>query len=404
MKILALNDDEIGGGAAQLFQRTNAILRQAGHEVIAVTGDSIEPARPANRIRRELQTNLRQLHHPALLGYLAELLAKHPVEIAHVHNVHDRLSPQVFPFLKRRGIPIVYQVNDYHFFCNTHYAYNWRLDQPCKRCLGGNAFWAFRYGCVNYVRKGRADQAVLQGLTRLGLQMTKPWRAVDLFLVTSQQAAALLSEWGVDASRQYRIFNAVRMEEFEGPSTIGEEIVFYGASLRNKGVDTFLSALEYLEPGSRIGVYLIGLSPDLEARLRACAERRHLQVRIDSSVRWQNGLRGRVASARAVVVPSQWWVTSENVVYEAMLLGKPVIVSRMGGNAELVEHGKTGFLFEPRNGQELAKYMNLLSSDRALAEDLGRTAGARSRERFAETQLLKRLGGAYARAQELAGR
>lgn len=44
-----------------------------------------------------------------------------------------------------------------------------------------------------------------------------------------------------------------------------------------------------------------------------------------------------------------------NVVLEAMGQGIPVIATNVGGNKELIEDGKTGFLLEPKNSEQLAK-------------------------------------------------
>lgn len=393
MRVLSINDEPEAGGAAAIFRRTNRLLRQAGHEVVEVTGHSLEPS--------PFPANIRLVYDPRLIAHLSRILDRTKVDVAHVQNLHGRLSTQVFPFLKRRGIPIVYQVNDYFFFCNSYVAYNRRLDQPCKRCIKGNVLPAVRYGCVNNLGSPRVDRALVQALMRLALRAANPWKAVDLFLVTGEQTAALLEEWGVARTRQWRIFNPMVSEEFTGPSILGDEVVFYGACVPSKGTETFLTALEHVDPACRLGVYLTGMGADYEARLRAVAERRGLSVRADSTLRWQNGLKERVASARAVVVPSQWWVTSESVVYEGLLMGKPVIVSRAGGNAELVDHGETGFLFEPRDARALARYIMLLSTDRDLASRMGAEAAARSRERFTEAAFVERLEAAYrhARAQ-----
>ena len=394
MRVLSINDEPEAGGAAAIFRRTNRLLRQAGHDVIEVTGDSLPPS--------QLPAEIRLVHDPRLIAHLSRILDGAQADVAHVQNVHGRLSTQVLPFLKRRGVPIVYQVNDYFFFCNSYVAYNRRLDAPCKRCINGNMLWAVRYGCVNNLGVGRLGRALLQAGTRLALRWLNPWQHVDLFLVTGEETAVLLEEWGVGRARQRRILNPMVSEEFAGAKALGDEVVFYGACLPNKGSETFLAALEHVDPACRLGVYLTGMSPDYEARLRAVAERRGLRVRADSTLRWQHGLRERVAESRAVVVPSQWWVTSESVVYEGMLMGKPVIVSRAGGNAELVDHGETGFLFEPRDAKALARYMTLLSTDQTLASRMGAAAGARSRTRFAEDLFVRSLEGAYQEAMRCA--
>jgi glycosyltransferase involved in cell wall biosynthesis len=43
------------------------------------------------------------------------------------------------------------------------------------------------------------------------------------------------------------------------------------------------------------------------------------------------------------------------VVVEGMLSGNPVIGSAAGGVLEIIEHGKTGWLFEPGNADALAR-------------------------------------------------
>ena len=419
MRILALNDDLLGGGAAQLFRRTNELLQRAGHDVVAVTGDDLEPtASPAasvssvpprglsrlfrdlRRVPAEVRSNVRHLYFPRLIEHVSRRLEDRPVDVAHIHNLHGRLSTHIFSWLKAHRIPAVYQVNDYYFFCNSYFAYNRRLDSPCKRCLSGNALWAARYGCVSYLSPNRLGKALPQALRRMALNAARPWRHVDLFFATSDQAVTLLQEWGVPQEKCWKIFNPMRLEEFDLPSAIGDEVVFYGSCLPNKGTETFIRALEHVQSGARIGVYLMGLTPDYERRLRAAAQRRGLHLRVDGSVRWQNGLRSLVASARAVVVPSQWWVTSENVVYEAKLLGKPVIVSRIGGNTELVKADQTGFFFEPGDAKELARYVNLLVQDRDLAEQMGRQSARWAREQFADALFLRRLEAGYQAAIE----
>ena len=44
---------------------------------------------------------------------------------------------------------------------------------------------------------------------------------------------------------------------------------------------------------------------------------------------------------------------SPNVIYEAMLYGKIVVASRVGGIPELIENGYTGLLFQRGNTEDL---------------------------------------------------
>ena len=71
-------------------------------------------------------------------------------------------------------------------------------------------------------------------------------------------------------------------------------------------------------------------------------------------------LKELVANSAFVIVPSELYENCSMVVLESMALGKPIIGSRVGGIPEQIEDGRTGFLFEMGNAEELAKNMELL--------------------------------------------
>jgi glycosyltransferase involved in cell wall biosynthesis len=72
----------------------------------------------------------------------------------------------------------------------------------------------------------------------------------------------------------------------------------------------------------------------------------------------------------ALVVPSVWHEPSGRVISEAYAYGVPVIGSRRGGIPELIEEGRTGFLFDPDRPDDLVQKMRTFTADRALAESM----------------------------------
>lgn len=69
-----------------------------------------------------------------------------------------------------------------------------------------------------------------------------------------------------------------------------------------------------------------------------------------------------------------------NTVLEAMATGLPLVVTRAGGNPELVVDGATGFLFPPRDVQALAQHLAKLVE----SPDLRRSFGEKARQRVVE--------------------
>lgn len=95
------------------------------------------------------------------------------------------------------------------------------------------------------------------------------------------------------------------------------------------------------------------------------------------SVAYQNlGLYYRNADVFVSPTRQDTWGVA---VLEAMAFGKPVLCSKHAGSRQLVAHGKNGFIFDPTDTQQLARYMAKFIDDPYLAKRLG----ARSLEKMA---------------------
>jgi glycosyltransferase involved in cell wall biosynthesis len=82
------------------------------------------------------------------------------------------------------------------------------------------------------------------------------------------------------------------------------------------------------------------------------------------------------ASADAFVYASET-ETMGNVILEAMACGCPVVAPRAGGIPGLVEHGKTGMLYEPRCLEEAVRFTRQVLAEGPFRADL--VAAARDR-------------------------
>lgn len=83
---------------------------------------------------------------------------------------------------------------------------------------------------------------------------------------------------------------------------------------------------------------------------------------------------------------------------EAMASGKPVVATLVGGNPELIDHGKTGFLVQPEDARDLAANLLKLLSDPRTMQQFGRQAAERVRQHFSMGQMVDRYRNIYARS------
>jgi glycosyltransferase involved in cell wall biosynthesis len=160
-----------------------------------------------------------------------------------------------------------------------------------------------------------------------------------------------------------------------------------------KGLETLLdafAAVRDIEPGMKLAV--VGSGPclaDLQERAAALGISRHC-VFEPATPRVADWLRG----IDIFVLPSVSEALS-NSLMEAMACGCSVAASRVGGNPELVAHGETGMVFEPRDAAGLAQTLRLLIGEPALRRDLACNAARAIAGRFSLAAAARRMGEIY---------
>ena len=102
-----------------------------------------------------------------------------------------------------------------------------------------------------------------------------------------------------------------------------------------------------------------------EIRELADAPRIHLRGRYDN-----DRVAEVFAEIDALIVPSIWYENSPLAIHEAFLSRTPVITSDAGGMAELVEHEKSGLLFEMGDSVSLREAMARVAEEGGLLERL----------------------------------
>ena len=145
-------------------------------------------------------------------------------------------------------------------------------------------------------------------------------------------------------------------------------ILFVGRLVEQKDVATLLRAMARL--GEPRGVLIIAGTGPLRQVLEAQAAVRG----VGGSVHFlgqRDDTPALMSAADMVVLPSLVEGLS-NVVLESMMCGRTVIASRTGGNVELVEHERTGLLFDVGDDASLALCMRRLVDDPGLRAALGR--------------------------------
>jgi len=131
---------------------------------------------------------------------------------------------------------------------------------------------------------------------------------------------------------------------------------YIGSILRTKGVHVIIDATRMLEKyKDRFQVFIFGGGDEFyTSQLKEKAKGSNIEFKGRYS---PNEINKVLSYIDVGIIPSIWEEIAGIVVSEFKLSKTPIIASRIGGIPEAVEHGVNGFLFEPGNAEELAKYM-----------------------------------------------
>jgi glycosyltransferase involved in cell wall biosynthesis len=334
MKILQIhNRYQIAGGEDVVVASEQKLLA-AHHDVLSytVSNDGIRGIR--GKLDTALHTHYSKRQKQALGRYLAE----HKPDVAHVHNFFPVLTPAIYDACIEAGVPVVQTLHNYRTLCAN--ALLMRDGRICERCVKGSPYWGAYYGCYRDSRLG--SLVVAHSVAYHRRQAT--WQTkVDRFIALTEFGRQKFVSAGFPANKisVKPNFAEEPLEDGFKPLPRQPFALFVGRLSEEKGLGTLLQAWESVDFALKIvgGGELPATAP---ANVRFLGKQTKAQVY------------GLMQQAQFLVMPSEWYETFGLVLIEAFANGLPVICSRLGGMAEIVEDNVTGLHFEAGNADDLA--------------------------------------------------
>lgn len=368
------------GGEDAVVALEVELLRKAGVEVKLFTVDNREAG--LGSLAGRLRVGLRARRSRGAARRVAEFLAAHPIDLAHVHNFFPLLTPALHELLHARGIPVVQTLHNYRLFCaNGAFL---RGGRPCEDCVAAGPWNALRHGCY---RGSRLQTAVWAEATAHHRRRRTFERCVTLFVAPSGFARSKLVAAGLDPAKVVVKPNPV--SDPGEPRFGGRGAVYVGRLSEEKGARVLLEAWREL---AGLPLALVGSGP-LESELRELGAGIR-GVRFTGQLP-PEGVREQLREALFLVAPSICYENFPLAVAEAMAAGKPAVASHPTAMAELVEPGRTGLLFPSGDARALAQACRELAADPARAEAMGREARARYQDEFGPERSTARLLALY---------
>lgn len=388
-----------GGMGTQVFELSRGLAR-AGHRVTVLAYAPGEPRvleRPNETVHLLSPDAAGGSGRPSIVGGIlafnralvergAALIAEAPrrPDVLHFHNWAT--YPAARELGERFGIPAIGTI---HF-----------VSEPIERWWGQTPDPEI----VEQERRMFADAASLVGVSRSLRAIVRATHAMDgrpFVVVHNGLDPAPFTALAGRPEERGRLRRAVAADD--------EKIVLFAGRLNlQKGVSALLaSAVRVLEQQPKTRYLVVG-EPDS----------RGFGATVDGMLADLPGVRQRVTLlgklprrqlaalyqvADVAVVPSVYEPFGYAAI-EAMAAGVPIVATRVGGLAEIVEDGETGFLIPVEKPPAEAhrvdvealaeRQLQLLGDDR-MAKEMGRAAQARVRRRFSLGKMVESTAGAY---------
>lgn len=357
MKILMVNKFLYPKGGAEIyFLQLGARLTALGHEV-----EYFGMAHPDNTVgnRWQLYTAAMDFHGGSLLSKasyplrviysaearkkMARLLDLFRPDVLHIHNFNYQLTPSILlaaADFRRRGnrLRILYTAHDSQLVCPNHMLFRPGAGQVCDACLTGSPVHCIRGKCIH----NSTARSILGAAEAWYWKRWRVYRHLDVIVCPSAFMKRQLDTDPILADKTVTLRNFVSHPAPGAPQE-GDYVLYFGRFSQEKGILPLLEACRALP---HIPFVFAGSGP-LDDRISGLPN-----VRKAGFLRG-DALQDLIRGARFSVCPSVCHDTGPFSVMESIMSGTPVLGSNRGGIPDLIEPGRTGWVYDADDPQAL---------------------------------------------------
>ena len=307
-------------------------------------------------------------------------------DIVHIQNLYPLISPSVLLEAAQHNVHFVMRCANYRLVCPNGLFL--RDDHICEDCSGGREWRCVVHNCENNIGKslGYALRNYVARTRRYYLDN------VTFYIALTEFQKKRLIEEGFPADRICVIPNMADSNGSEQAQLLGDYVGFVGRISPEKGISTLVKAAELCR---EIQFKAAGSYDRFPEIVKNAPGNFDVVGHLDKPQ-----LKQFYADSRIIILCSICYEGFPSVLLEAMLHGKPVICSRIGGLPEIVDEGETGLLFEPGNAEDLAEKVHYLWNRKELCRQMGQAGREKVLREYSADKYYERLMKVYKKAIE----
>ncbi|MDD2671887.1 MAG: glycosyltransferase [Syntrophales bacterium] len=258
--------------------------------------------------------------------------------------------------------------------------------------------------CIVHTEHGKEPESS-QSKVRASAEKFLIGKTTRIVTVSEQLRKDLILEYDLPAGRIKVILNGINAERFRRPECREKTRLSMGIEnggvlighiarlvpLKNqKFLITIFGELKKIHPEVRLAI--AGGGP-LMNELRSFAEKE----RLSGDVLFLGERRDipEILSALDLFILPSLTEGISITLLEAMAAGVPVVASRVGGNEEIIEHGRSGILISPDEPRAWIEHIGMLLRNESERIRLAEAAGGTVRKRFSTSAMAEEYEHVY---------
>lgn len=351
-KVIVLhNKYKIPGGEDSVVFNETTLLKQFGHEVEIVYFSNDDIA----GLKQKITTGLNAIYSWSANQKISTVIENFKPDLIHVHNTFPKISPSVFYLANEKKIPIVQTIHNYRLVCPG--ALLLRDEKVCEECVSSK--FAYKSIIKKCYRGNAAESAVVATVNFVHNALDTWQNKVSCFIVLSDFAKQKLKSSALQLNEKHFAVKPNFVEDKGFNHNRQNGFLFVGRLSTEKGLDVLLEAFSQTSHPLTI----IGGGP-LEAEVIVYSSK---YANIEYlGFQSTDVVIEKMKHCKALVFPSIWYEGMPMTILEAFSTGCPVIASKLGAMAELIEHEINGLHFEAGNASDLIKQLDLITDSMSI--------------------------------------
>ena len=374
-KILIVhNYYQIPGGEDTVVANEKKLLEEHGHHVILYTRHN-EELKSLSKVEKIL------LPFSTIFNYktykdVKRIIRTEKIDILHVHNTLNLISPSVYYAAFSCGIPVVQTIHNFRLLCPGAAFY--RSGHVCEDCVSKGLVCAVKHKCYRESTLQTLACAISMWIHRA----IRTYEKLNYICLTEFNKEKLLNLKQIKKENVYVKPNFVEApDDNEINEDRKKQIIYAGRLDKLKGVDFLLKAWHKLED-SEMKLIICGMGP-LEKWCKDYIKYHQLDnVEMRGFVS-NKEVKEMLSESAALILPTQWYEGFPMTILEAFSVGTPVLGSAIGNVGDLIKEHVNGSRFSAADENDmLYAIKNLDVSYKTVFEYYQRNYSAESNYRI----------------------